>query len=64
MKVETHRRKLILTAAAVAMPVGMVAATGSVAYAVKPPPVDVSNASVNCTNISGQTKFAPALKRR
>ena len=53
-------KKLLLTAAAVAMPVGLVAATGGVASA-GAPKTDVTNASISCTNVSGSLKFAPAL---
>ena len=53
-------KKLLLTAAAVAMPVGLVAATGSVASA-GAPKVDVTNATIACTSVTGQVKFAPAL---
>lgn len=53
-------KKLLLTAAAVAMPVGLMAATGGVASAavVK---TDVTNATIACTSVTGQVKFAPAL---
>jgi hypothetical protein len=53
-------KKLLLTAAAVAMPVGLVAATGGIASA-GAPATDVTNASITCTNVSGSLKFAPAL---
>ncbi len=53
-------KKLLLTAAAVAMPVGLVAATGGVASAAAPK-TDVTNASISCTTVSGTLKFAPAL---
>ena len=53
-------KKLLVAAAAVAMPVGLVAATGGIASA-KGPMIDVSNASITCTNVTGQLKFAPAL---
>lgn len=53
-------KKLLLTAAAVAMPVGLVAATGGIASA-GAPKTDVTNASISCTGVSGTLKFAPAL---
>ena len=53
-------KKLLLTAAAVAMPVGLVAATGGIASA-GAPKTDVTNASITCDTVSGSLKFAPAL---
>jgi len=53
-------KKLLLAASAVAMPIGLVAATGGVASA-GAPKVDVSNASITCTSVTGQAKFAPSL---
>jgi hypothetical protein len=53
-------KKLLVAAAVVAMPVGLIAATGGIASA-KGTMVDVTNASITCTNVSGQLKFAPAL---
>ncbi len=53
-------KKLVLAAAAVAMPVGMIAATAGVAGA-GAPKTDVSNASITCTTVTGTLKFAPAL---
>ena len=53
-------KKLLLAAAAVALPVGIIASTAGIAAA-KGTPVDVTNASITCTAVSGQLKFAPAL---
>ena len=53
-------RKLLLVAAATAMPLGMVAATGSIAGA-GTPKVDATNYTLACTGISGEAKFKPAL---
>jgi hypothetical protein len=53
-------KKLLLTAAAVAMPLGAIAATTGVAGA-GPSKVDVSHASIDCTGVTGTVKFAPAL---
>ena len=54
-------KKLLLIAAAVAMPAGIVAsATG--ASAVSKPPIDVSGASITCTSLAGLVKFAPPVK--
>lgn len=53
-------KRLLLTAAAVAMPVGLVVATGGIASAGSPA-TDVTNASITCSTVSGSLKFAPAL---
>jgi hypothetical protein len=53
-------RKLLLIAAAVAMPVGFIAATGGMASA-KTAPVNATTATVTCTGISGTAKFSPAV---
>jgi hypothetical protein len=53
-------KKLLLTAAAVAMPLGAIAATTGVAGAAAPK-VDVTHASIDCTGVTGTVKFAPAL---
>jgi len=54
-------KKLLMIAAAVAMPAGMIAATAGVAGAVAPPKVDVSANTITCTVVTGTAKFAPAL---
>jgi len=53
-------RKLLLVTAAVAMPVGMIAATGGIASA-KAPPVDATHLDVTCTTISGSATFVPPV---
>jgi len=53
-------KKLLLTAAAVAMPVGLVAGTAAIAGAAGPA-TDVSHATITCTTVTGGLKFAPAL---
>ncbi len=53
-------KKLLLTAAAVAMPLGAIAGTASVAGA-GAPKVDVTHATVDCTGVTGSAKFAPSL---
>ena len=53
-------KKLLMSAAAVAMPVGLMAATGGIASA-GAPKTDVTNASISCSTVSGTLKFAPAL---
>ncbi|MGO8871076.1 MAG: hypothetical protein ACLQPH_06685 [Acidimicrobiales bacterium] len=53
-------RKLLLVAAAAAMPVGMIAATGGIASA-KAPPVDATHATISCTTISGSATFVPPV---
>jgi hypothetical protein len=54
-------RKLFLVAAATAMPLGMIAATGGLASAKAAPPVDATHATVTCTGISGSAKFVPPV---
>jgi hypothetical protein len=53
-------RKLLLVAAATAMPIGLIAATGGIASA-KTSPVNATTAAVTCTGISGSAKFSPAV---
>ena len=53
-------KKLLLAAAAVAMPVGLVASTAGIAGA-GGPAVDVSHNTITCTSVTGTAKFAPAL---
>ena len=54
-------RKTLLIAAAVAMPLGIVAATGGIASAKGSPPVSVANDTITCTGIAVSAKFSPAL---
>jgi hypothetical protein len=54
-------RKLLLVAAAAAMPIGFIAATGGMASAKAAPPVNATTATVTCTGITGTAKFAPAV---
>jgi len=54
-------RKLLLVAAATAMPIGLIAATGGLANATAAPPVNATNYTVNCTGIAGSAKFSPAV---
>jgi hypothetical protein len=56
-------RKLLLVAAATAMPIGIIAATGSVASAKAPPPVNVTTNTATCTGISGSVKFNPPISQ-
>ena len=53
-------KKLLLAAAAVAMPVGIIASTAGVSGA-GAPKIDVSHATIACTSVTGTAKFAPAL---
>ncbi len=53
-------RKLLLVAAATAMPLGIIAATGGVASA-GGPTVNVANDSVTCADVSGTVTFDPPL---
>lgn len=53
-------KKLLVAATAVAMPVGLIASTAGIAAA-KGTPVDVSKASITCSTVTGQAKFAPAM---
>jgi hypothetical protein len=53
-------RKLLLVAAATAMPLGFIAATGGLATA-STPPVNATTATVTCTGITGTAKFSPAV---
>jgi hypothetical protein len=54
-------RKLLLVAAATAMPIGLVVASGGMASAAKSPPVNATTAKVTCTGITGTAKFSPAV---
>jgi hypothetical protein len=58
---ENHMKKLLLAAAAVAMPVGIVVGSAGVSAAVAPPKTDVSLNTITCTSVTGLAKFAPAL---
>jgi hypothetical protein len=58
---EKNMKKLLLTAAAVAMPMGIIASAAG-ASATSRPSIDVSNASITCTSIAGLVKFSPPLK--
>jgi hypothetical protein len=53
-------RKTLLIAAAVAMPLGIIAATGGIASA-KAPAVNVTNDTVTCTGIAAKASFNPPL---
>jgi hypothetical protein len=53
-------RKLLLVAAATAMPMGLIAATGGMASAATAP-VNATTATVKCTGITGTAKFSPAV---
>ena len=53
-------KKLMLAAASVALPVGLIASTASMASAASPA-TDVTHASITCTTVTGAAKFAPAL---
>jgi len=54
-------RKLLLVAAATAMPIGFIAASGGMASAKAAPPVNATTATVTCTGIAGTAKFSPAV---
>jgi hypothetical protein len=56
-------RKLLLGAAVLALPVGILASTAGVASAKGGPPgrVDVSNASISCTTVTGSANLAPIV---
>jgi hypothetical protein len=58
---EKNMKKLLLTAAAVAMPMGIIASAAGASAAPKPT-IDVSNASITCTSVVGLLKFSPPLK--
>ena len=53
-------RKVLTFAAAIAMPVSLVAATGSLAGAAAPK-VDATHYTMNCTSITAAAKFNPPL---
>lgn len=58
------RKHLAVGAAAILLPMGVVAASASVAGAKKTPPaapVDVSHASVSCSTVTGKVTFSPKL---
>ncbi len=54
-------KKLMMVAAAIALPAGIVAGSAGTAAAVKPPMTDVHNASITCGSVTGAAKFAPHL---
>ncbi len=55
-------RKLLLGAAVIALPVGILASTGGVASAKGGPgKVDVANASISCTSVTGSANLAPVV---
>jgi hypothetical protein len=54
-------RKLLMGAAAIALPAGILASSAGVASATKPTPVNLTNASVTCTGVTGAAKFAPRI---
>ena len=54
-------RKLLLVAAATAMPLGMIAATAGTSAAKAPPKVNATTATVTCTGISGTASFKPSV---
>jgi hypothetical protein len=56
-------RKLLLVAAAAAMPIGIIAATGGLANASGTPPVNATTATITCTGISGSAKFNPPITK-
>ena len=53
-------KKIMLAAAAVAMPIGIMAATTGIAGA-GAPKTDVGTATITCSTVTGGLKFAPAL---
>src|ERR1700685_2501643 len=55
-------RKLCMIAAAIVIPVGVIAASGDTVAAKVVPPVDATNYTVSCTVFSGGLKFKPALR--
>jgi hypothetical protein len=55
-------RKVLVVAAAVAIPLGLVTATGGLAGAKAAPPINATNNTVTCTGVSGSAKFNPPLK--
>lgn len=52
-------KKLLMVAAAAAMPVGLIASAG--AASAKGAAVDVTHATISCTSVTGAAKFAPSL---
>jgi hypothetical protein len=52
-------KKLLMAAAAVAMPVGILASTAGIAAAVTK--TDVTHNTITCSTVTGKAKFAPAL---
>ena len=54
-------RKTLLIAAAIAMPLGIVAATGGIASAKAAPPTDVTHYTLTCTGINAKASFNPPL---
>jgi hypothetical protein len=55
-------RKMLVVAAAVAIPLGLVAATGGMASAKAAPPINATTNTVTCTGVAGSAKFNPPLK--
>jgi hypothetical protein len=53
-------RKVLLVAAATAMPIGLIAATGGMASAATTP-VNATKATVTCAGITGTATFSPAV---
>jgi hypothetical protein len=53
-------RKLLVVAAAAAMPISVIAATGGIATA-KTPPVDATHYTVSCSGITAKASFNPVL---
>ena len=54
-------RKLLVVAAAAALPVTVIAASGATAGAKAAPKVDATNYTVSCTGITGSASFSPPL---
>lgn len=53
-------RKVLLVAAAAALPVSMIAATGTIASA-SAPKINATNNTVTCTGLKGTAKFSPPI---
>ncbi len=53
-------RRMVVIAAAIALPVSVVAATGSMAGA-GAPKIDATHNTVTCTGVSGTVKFSPPI---
>ena len=54
-------RKVLVVAAAVAIPLGLVTATGGLAGAKAAPPINATTNTVTCTGVAGSAKFSPPL---